>query len=289
MKELAELGKYLGIKLDKVVEACKTQRIDINLGEASENIAAAAEELKEVAEVLKENEEARDFSVIADGVEKAAKATQTAAATIADAAKRLDMAPVKETNRLIGALITEARQNRPKDHQPTDLSGVVGGLNTLQDCIVALERTMKATNTNDILRSVLEGVKGIKLNVPGTIKLDDTQLRSLRTGASFNTGGALTPRNVTVTNVALTASNTEYSYIFPANTLGYTIKLRDQGTLLYYAWESGKMPSGGDSSAYMTAPQNFLRSIDGIEYSGKTIYLGAESNSQVAEIEVFTA
>jgi hypothetical protein len=128
-----------------------------------------------------------------------------------------------------------------------------------------------------------------------TFKIDPEQFRAIVASNTYSGQGAIglgghaqqPSTRVTLTNLALTSSATEYSYTFPSGTTSWTIKLRDQGTLAYYAFVSGKMPSGGDSSAYATIPQNFLQSKDGIEWSGKTIYLGAEANSQVAEITVY--
>lgn len=137
------------------------------------------------------------------------------------------------------------------------------------------------------LSDINTSVKGIK-PPPSTFKLDDMQLRALATSASGGTnGGNLAARNAKTTNLSLAASNTQYSHTFAANTVAFTIKLRAQGVLGYYSWVTGTMPSGGDASNYMTIPQNFLRSKDGVDYSGKTIYLGAASNSQIAEIEEF--
>jgi hypothetical protein len=89
------------------------------------------------------------------------------------------------------------------------------------------------------------------------------------------------------TTVSASSTGTQYSYTFPAGTIGWLIKLRDQGTLGYYSWTGGTLPNSGSGTTYMTIPQNFLRSQDNVEYAGKTIYLGAEAASQVFEIEVF--
>lgn len=163
--------------------------------------------------------------------------------------------------------------------------------NALDALYVCIEEKI-SSQTKDLstrLSAIEDAIKALKFNAPSTLKLDDQQFRQLSNSGGTTTGGALAGRNVRTTNISLTAANTEYSYTFPSNTVAFTIKLRDQGTLAYYAWVTGKMPAGGDSSNYMTIPQNYLRSIDGVDYSGKTIYLGAESNSQVAEVEVITA
>lgn len=144
------------------------------------------------------------------------------------------------------------------------------------------------------LETLAKALDAKKLEVPATFKLDQNQFRALSNvgRGSMRTSGALQARGITQTNLALTSTAAEYSYTFPANTVSWQIKLRDQGTLAYYSFATGKLPTvggGGDGSKYTTIPQNFVRSQDGVEWGGKTIYLGAESASQVAEIEAYTA
>lgn len=164
-----------------------------------------------------------------------------------------------------------------------DLKNVEAMLKLIYDCI---EKLSEATNRQS--EALTKAISAIKLAVPDTFSLDKNQLRAL-TGSMGGSAVASVPMATRVSNttVSATASNTEYSYVFPSGTVGWTIKLRDQGTLAYYSWTTGKMPAGGDSSTYMTIPQNFLRSVDNVDYSGKTIYLGAEANTQTFEIEVF--
>ena len=125
-----------------------------------------------------------------------------------------------------------------------------------------------------------------------SLKIDEQQFRQLaaRSGGSTTVlggggGGERVGSKAKVSRVALTATNTEYSHTFSKGCVGYTIKLDEQNAKLYFAWESGKMPAGGDSSAYMTAPQNYLHSPPKLEPSGKTIYLGSNNASVTAEIE----
>lgn len=178
---------------------------------------------------------------------------------------------------------------------------------------IASIKTLDLKNVEFLLKQITNGIKDISpektlqemgktleaiLNTLGgikpidTFKLDEMQLRKLA-GASKGisvAGEKLAARNVAITNLALTATNTEYSYTFPANTTAFTIKLRDQGTLAYYSFTTGTLPvvgGGGDASKYATIPQNYLQSQEGVDWSGKVIYLGAESASQVAEITVF--
>jgi hypothetical protein len=139
-------------------------------------------------------------------------------------------------------------------------------------------------DTQTVMR---DAVKDISFTVPDTFKLDDMQLRSIRSGSISTNPGIPLATRVINTTLSAALANTEYSYTFPSGTIGWVIKLRDQGTLAYYSWTTGKLPTSGNGTTYMTIPQNFLRSQEGVEYSGKTIYLGAEANSQTFEIEVF--
>lgn len=154
---------------------------------------------------------------------------------------------------------------------------------------ISPEKTLQEINKS--LEAILTALGGIK--PMDTFKLDEMQLRKLA-GASKGIsvdGGKMAARNVSLTNLALTATNTQYSFTFPANTVAFTIKLRDQGTLAFYSFTTGTLPvvgGGGNASKYATIPQNFLQSQEGVDWSGKVIYLGAESASQVAEITTYT-
>ena len=154
---------------------------------------------------------------------------------------------------------------------------------------ISPEKTLQEINKS--LEAILNALGGIK--PIDTFKLDEMQLRKLagaNKGISVD-GGQMAARNVAITNLALTATNTQYSYTFPANTTAFTIKLRDQGTLAFYSFTTGTLPvvgGGGDASKYATIPQNYLQSQEGVDWSGKVIYLGSETASQVAEITVFT-
>ncbi len=166
------------------------------------------------------------------------------------------------------------------------VANIEASLKLIYNCIEQGNTALTAS-----LTALLSAVSAQSFTSPDTIKLDANQLRAL-TGSMRSmptTGGVLAARNVRTANVALTSSSSEYSYTFPPNTTAWNLKLRDQGTLGYYAFVTGKMPAGGDSSNYVTIPQNFVQSPDGIDWSGKTIYLGAESSSQTAELTVFTA
>ncbi len=174
-----------------------------------------------------------------------------------------------------------------------ELSGIAKDLKKVSNT-----KTPDLKNVEFLLKQVTKSLEAILLALGGikpidTFKLDDMQLRKLAgasKGVSVN-GGNLAARNVAITNLALTATNTQYSFTFPANTTFYRLKLRDQGVLTFYSFTTGTLPlvgGGGDGTKYTTIPQNFVQSQEGVDFSGKVIYFGSESASQVLEIEVYT-
>lgn len=135
--------------------------------------------------------------------------------------------------------------------------------------------------------------KGLKPK--DSTRFDETQMRALmaaltnRGGGGFTTvPGVKSATNWTVERVAITDANTEYIYTFPANTVSWTMKLREQGATLYYTSATGKMPTSGDGTTYMTMLPLGARSQDGVEWAGKKMYVQSDTASQVLEIEVFT-
>ena len=167
---------------------------------------------------------------------------------------------------------------------PPKLDPVEHLLTSISSALAETNRTLAA-----LAPQLKEAVASIKLSSPDTIKLDEMQLRSLRSNSARmpTQGGLMTATRISNTTVAAASTSVEYSYKFPSGTVGWLIKLRDQGTLAYYSWTTGKLPSSGDGSTYLTIPQNFLRSQQGVDYSDKTIYLGVETANQTFEIEVF--
>jgi len=172
--------------------------------------------------------------------------------------------------------------------KPVKTDNIEAALKMIYNCIKDQSKSFE-----EGFSKMEETIKSISFNVPDTFKLEEMQLRKLA-GASKGIsvdGGKMAARNVAITNLALTATNTQYTFTFPANTTAFTVKLRDQGTLAYYSFTTGTLPvvgGGGDGTKYATIPQNFLQSQEGVDFSGKIIYFGAESASQIAEITVFT-
>ena len=162
-----------------------------------------------------------------------------------------------------------------------DLGNIEAALKMIYGCIEkgaeAQAEALKALS-DDIRKSLESAKKG------GTQKVEiaEMQMRALTAGGGG--GGSAGASKVTVANVAMTDANAEYSYSFPANTVAWSVKLRGQGKLLLYAFSAGKLPTSGDASAYMTAPQNYIQSQTGVEWSGKKIFVQADTASQVLEV-----
>lgn len=174
------------------------------------------------------------------------------------------------------------------------MEGMVKAVKSIKVNVEVPPPVVNVENDNKEIKQLLQEIRDKEqkdFEMPKTLKIDESQFNILTGTVKAGGGGGValrTARNVTTTNVSLVSTGTEYSYTFPANTLMWVLKLRNQGALLYYSFTSGTLPGSGDSSNYMTVAQNYAKSVEGVEWSGKTIYLGAASNSQVAELEIYT-
>src|SRR3990167_325228 len=133
----------------------------------------------------------------------------------------------------------------------------------------------------DLLAGLGEAIKKIKM--PDRIKLDDMDLRTIRSSGGVAIGSAPEPRanKVTIANTVMTTAQTEYSYAFPAYTVKFYMKLREQNAKFRYAWAVSQL-----ATTYMTTPQNFLQSRDGVNYSGKTIYFSNYDGTNNLNMEI---
>ena len=167
-------------------------------------------------------------------------------------------------------------------------------LNTLNSSMREMIGYVKKTDTTNMENRFENSLSNLKLRVPDTFKIDSQQMREL-SAARFSSGGSggggapsQEAESIQIANVTMTSADTEYSYTFPANTVGFYMKLRSQGEQFTYSWETGKLPGSGDASAYATTPYNFLQSRTGVNFSNKTIYFESATASQVMEIEIHT-
>ena len=190
---------------------------------------------------------------------------------ISDALVRLEGALAQGDSKELRAIAGELKKQKPPDFKN-------------------LEKLLATKDDNkpilDALAKLADSISKMQTGKP--IKIDEMQMRALTAVPSLSVnGGNMAARNVINTVKAITTLNTEYSYVFPANTVAWTLKLRDLSVLWYYSYTTGTLKVSGDASAYVTAPQQFLQSKDNVDWSGKTIYFEAESSSQVMEIVVY--
>lgn len=241
--------------------------------------------------IAKLNEgDTRKFAQMLRGLENVSSNQKLSNAELVTALTKLRTAVEGSNNADIVAALKGLEQTvvktAPKDLE-IDLSGLKDLALGLKDVQAAVLNSGKATQEamGMVAAQVAELAGKPMPEFPGEFKMQRDQFAQLSRGLG---GSSIKPATqVTMANVSLSSADTEYSYTFPANTVGFDVKLRGQGTLLLYAWETGKLPTSGDSSAYATVPQNGLQSQDNVEWSGKTIYLQTGSTSQVAEIVTY--
>lgn len=282
---IKELAQYLGKKIDELIAVSKTQKISFDFGESTEKLGKAADRMASAIATIEKTAESQDISKLQTEIRRAVSTMQTFADVVTRNIENLDTNAVAQattqTNSLMERLILAVKGL--KLHAPaTDVSGL---LKELQ----AMRRDMASKGNADLvnkLQEVMQAIAEIKLVVPGEVRIDGNQFRAL----TAKSGSAATPfaTNARTVNVALTAANTEYSYSFPNNTVSWTMKLRSNAGVLQYAWTTGTLPTSGDGSAYVTHYQGVIRSQDGVNWSGKTIYLQSTTAAQVVELDIYT-
>lgn len=157
-------------------------------------------------------------------------------------------------------------------------------LEALLKLILEAQKAQDLSKLSDGLTALREDIKGIKTY--DTVKIDPNNLRLLSGAMSgiTTTGGVLAARNVTLANVSMDTANTQYSYTFPARTVEFQLRIRDDSTPLLVAYTTGKLPTSGDGAAYFTVPAYFIEKNTGLDWGGKTIYLQTASASMVCEV-----
>jgi hypothetical protein len=175
-----------------------------------------------------------------------------------------------------------------KGMKPTDTSRIEGELVRLSRAIEKQPWPAVIQALMSVKSAVEAGGRDPKKGL--TVKLDEMQLRQISQGGGTTVVGGgeqLMARRVSNATLTLTNANQEYSYEFPSNTVMWRLKARAQNAQILYSWATGTLPTSGTGSAYMTLPQNFLDSRQGVEFSGKTIYLQSPTAGTVVEIEVY--
>lgn len=209
-----------------------------------------------------------------------------------------------------------SRQLQSLDSVDDTTALILVQLNDIQDSIKALKDSISSIDVDietpqimAVLGEIRDEIKGdeekaallekfsgieqalskIKVDVPDKVQLSDSQFRELKQTMKGGTtrvvgGGGQRPdfaTKQTIANVSVDNSS-ESSYTFPGNTISFEMNITNQATKFHYAYESGKLPTSGDGSAYKTSPQNFIKSMDGVDWSNTTIYFELESSGSVS-------
>lgn len=272
-----EMSQYLGAKLDTLAAAQRAP-IKVDVGESSKSLASAATAVEKAARTLDALGKSNDTS----GVHKGLISLAASVGAMAKAVGTVKPTDMSKTNRLLEQV---ARQvgGLKLEVPETDLS-------RLDDVVLALAQVREAVNAKPLAEDrtdeIIAAVKGLKIQLPDSMKIDASQLAQIRLGGG---GGATASyaQTVVTANVDMDDADTQYSYQFPANTIGFRIRVRDNAIPLLYAWATGTLPTSGDGSAYSTLQAYSELVRDSLDVGGKTIYLQTGSASQVAEIEVF--
>jgi hypothetical protein len=298
LKALKELGEYLGKKLDLINENVRKgdSKVEVNMGELSnQKIADTIENavspfvqntVESQAETLRLLDQIGSaLGELNKCMDKMPDAMQMDAKTLAAIKNPEVPTLLKEAIKAVKAIkIPEQKPVDLSKIKPTDTSRIEQGLRAVQDQIDAGNAQIK-----ELFTKLTEAIAAISLKVPDTFKLDDMQIRAISTSRMPLNPAPLAPRRINVVTVSASSANTEYSRTLSAGTTGYFIKLRAQNVILYMASATGKLPTSGDGSAYMTIPQSGYLSPMGMDVGGKTLYFNTPSASQTIEIVEYIA
>ena len=275
-----ELAQHLGSKLDTLAAAQRAP-VKIDIGESSKALEKAASAVEKASTSLDKLSKSNDLGMTQRALISLASSISTMAKSVGSV-KATDM---RETNRRLSELNT--RVSKLKLEVPkTDLS-------KLDDVVLALAQVKQAVNNRpsakDRTDEIIKAIKGLKIQLPESMKLDASQLAQIRLGGGGGGGATASyARKGITTNVAMDTADTEYSHQFSPNTIGFRIRVRDNAVPLLYSWQTGVLPTSGTGAAYSTLQAYSELVRDNLDVGGKTLYLQTGSASQVAEIEEFT-
>lgn len=94
---------------------------------------------------------------------------------------------------------------------------------------------------------------------------------------TLTVGSATTP---TMTNLSLPTPDTEVSHVLQTDLKQLLFKTRDRKSLKY------AFVSGESGTKYMTVPPSGIVVLDGLSFSGKTLYLQSPSVTTVEILEL---
>jgi len=322
IQALRELGQYLGAKIDTLAASKGTISVDMSdtsksIGDSAKALSVAAKNIASAAEKISSYDKmtgmlSSDLSTMNKGLKDAVMSIKEVSSVIDKTSKNsgLNFDFMQEQMKQLSAAMDKIAAN-VNAIKPTDMSETIKALKDVNKAVSGIKLVLPSNQVaklDDISASigglrdamisraqyvdrtdeVIAAIRSIKIQVPESMKLDASQLGAIRYGGGGGGATASHARTAVTANVAMTTANTQYSYTFPSNTIGFRIKLRDQGTLMYYSWQSGTLPGSGTGTAYATVQQNGDIVRDNLDVGNKTIYFESDTNSMVAEIESFT-
>jgi len=81
-----------------------------------------------------------------------------------------------------------------------------------------------------------------------------------------------------ITPLTLTLANTEYSHVLQDNLTQLRIKCRSNATLQY------SFKAGESGTNFWTIPRGCVDNIDGLSFSGKTLYIQSDKPTVTVEV-----
>jgi hypothetical protein len=264
---------FLGKKFDELISATQSQSIVVKMGDATDGLERAAVAINAASDRLRMPDIRAEFK---------APDVSSAMNKIIASLDRMqpDTTEQEKTNKLL-------KQMCDKKVEPPVVT--IAPSTSIEKKLDVLSSDIRASLSE--VSSALKLVSNIKLAVPSTFKLDEMQARALTSSQKgiTTTGGVMAARNVAVINVALDTANTEYTHTFGSNVVSWQLRVRDTDVPVLAAHTAGKLPISGDGTAYFTIPAYYIQANDGLDWSGKKLYLQTGSASQVAEIIEYRA
>lgn len=277
-KDITALVRLIQGEFQRLRDAVSNQRIVTDISGAASSFDNAAKKLNTSADALEKAVKSQDISSIQKQLIQLIGSISMMTKKVGEV-KYPDQKPIHD---LLKRVVRSIERKKIETNE-VDMSKLDDVLKVLYNISAQLMESKEPLDRTD---EIIEAIQKIKITVPESLKLDQSQVRTIVHGGGSGAGASY-PQMGTSASVDMTSANTEYSYKFPSNTIGFRVKLRDQGVLMLYSWQTGTMPTSGDGSAYSTLQQNSEVSRDNLDIGGKTIYFQSASASMVAEIESF--
>jgi hypothetical protein len=277
IQAIKETAQYLGGKIDTLAATSRAP-VKIDIGDMAKKLGEVATAVSVAAKVLESGAKVHELKKVEAGIHALAQSVAGMAKSIGGV-KPTDLS---ETNRLLADMIRAVARIK-LDVPKTDVSRLDDVAALLVDLRTAIMELPAPIDRTD---EVVKAIKGIKVQIPESMKLDAASLATVRYGGGGGaTGGYASEANSA--NLSMPLANTQYSHRFSPNTIGFRIKLRSKDTELLYSWQAGTLPTSGTGAAYSTVQEFGDIVRDNIDVGNKLIYLQTAGTDQVAEIEEF--